>query len=186
MRPSIRLLAVLVLLAAGPPAGALVEGALVLRATTLHAEADANSARVAELAPSTRVDVHGRQGLWLLVSTAAADPATRGWLRLTHVRMTGEHHDAGAAQNGIGGGLARFSRSVTSLFGGLRGRETRTAHATIGIRGLTPGELTTATFDGAALDRVAAAAASAAEAEQFARAGGLVARNVPDVDEVAP
>ena len=78
-----------------------------------------------------------------------------------------------------GGGFARLSRSVTGLLGGLRGRESNTAHATLGIRGLAAGEIENAHFDAAALAWVAAASASASEAQLFAQAGGLIARDVP-------
>lgn len=155
-----------------------VDAGVLLRAATLHAQADLASASLAELAAGTSVSVMERQGLWLRVHASGEATPARGWLRLTAVRLTGRPAETSGS---VGGGLARLSRSVSSLFGGLRGRETRTAHATIGIRGLTPAELETAQADPAALDFVAAQGAGPAQAEAFASAGGLVARAAPDV-----
>lgn len=156
---------------------AAAEAGVLLRDVTLHAEP--GGAAVAELARGGHVGVHGRQGLWLLVTAATAAGERRGWTRLMAVRLGSAVPPAGGAGS-AGGGFAAFSRSVSGLLGGLRGRDTRTANATIGIRGLTPSEITTARFDAAALARVAAAQASAAEARAFAAAGGVVARSVPE------
>lgn len=158
---------------------------LILRDTSLLAE-PGQGAPLAELARGTTVAVHGRQGLWMLVTAPTPGGDQRGWMRLTALRLeSGAPPTSAAGTAGGSSGFARFSRSVTGLLGGLRGRETRTAHATVGIRGLAPGEIETARFDAAALAWVAEAQASAAQARQFADSGGLTARRVPPLPAVA-
>jgi len=152
---------------------------VVLRDSALRSDPGAG-ATIAQLAPGTMVDVHGRQGLWMLVTAPVASGGQRGWVFLPAVRL--DSGAAPAAQPGAapaGGGFARLSRSVTGLLGGLRGRESNTAHATLGIRGLAAGEIENAHFDAAALAWIASASASAADAQLFAQAGGLIARDVP-------
>ena len=184
--PSLILLTLLgALLAAG--ISAALAGASVAEYGTLLRDsalvANPGGAEMRRLAAGTTVEVHGRQGLWLLVTAPGADAGTRGWTRLTAVRLGGAAGAAGAstANAPSESGFARFSRSITGLLGGLRGRETRTAHATIGIRWLTPTELRTAHHDAAALATVAGLRASREEAELFASAGGLEARVVGEL-----
>ena len=171
--------ALLVASLSGAFAGAgVAEHGTLLRDSALVASP--GGAEIRRLAAGTSIEVHGRQGLWLLVTAPEADETTRGWTRLTAVRLGGEA-GASTANTPSESGFARFSRSITGLLGGLRGRETRTAHATIGIRGLTPGELRTAHYDAAALAAVSALRASREEAELFASAGGLQARAVDEL-----
>ena len=146
------------------------ESGLVLYSTALQAD-PGQGAVLAELPSGTPVSVHGRQGMWLLVTAAVAGADTRGWARMTAVRFSG-----GPASPSASSGLAGFSRSLTGLLGGMRTRQPSTANATIGIRGLTPQELATAHFDAAALARVNAAMANREQAAAFASAGGLVSR----------
>ncbi|MEQ8232224.1 MAG: hypothetical protein RLW61_11845 [Gammaproteobacteria bacterium] len=157
---------------------AVAEHGTLLRESALVAMP--GGAEIARLAAGTTLEVHGRQGLWLLVTAPGTEGARRGWTRLTAVRLGGAAGTS-AASAPQAGGFARFSRSITGLLGGLRGRDTRTAHATIGIRGLTPGELQTAHHDARALAMVAALGASRTDAELFAQAGGLTARPVPEL-----
>lgn len=166
------------LLGASAWAAAPAGGATVLRETTLYAADDFASARLAELAPATRLAVHGRRGLWLEVALPE-DDSRRGHVRLTSVRMTGAVPAAAAAD---GSGLARLSRSLSGLLGGFGRREAPKIYDTLGIRGLTPAELRTAAFDGAALQAIAGAAASPEQARAFAAAGGLAARSVAKLD----
>ncbi|MEX2479260.1 MAG: hypothetical protein WD928_00220 [Gammaproteobacteria bacterium] len=156
---------------------------LILRDTSLLAE-PGHGAPLAELARGTTVSVHGRQGLWMLITALTPGGEQRGWTRLTALRLESGAPPAAGATGGSGG-FARLSRSVTGLLSGLRGRETRTAHATIGVRGLTPGEIETARFDAAALAWIAEAQASAAQAQQFAASGGLTARTIPPLAPAA-
>lgn len=153
-----------------------IDGGVTLREAALRTQPAADASTLATLSPGTTLDVFERRGLWLRAGARGGGEAARGWLSITGVRLTGK--PSGAART-LGSGLARLSRSVSSLFGGLRGRETRTAHATIGIRGLTAAELNAAQPDAAALDYVAAWRASAEEAGAFASAGGLMARAAP-------
>ena len=158
---------------------AIIDRGVVLRDAPLRSDPGTGTT-LAQLAPGTRVDVHGRQGLWMQVTAPTAHAGQRGWVFLPAIRLDG----GAAAPAAVGstpadGGFARLSRSVTGLLGGLRGRESNTAHATLGIRGLAAGEIENAHFDAAALAWIAAASASAADAQLFAQAGGLIARDVP-------
>jgi len=181
--PTLTSLTLLAALLVASLSGALAGSGVAEHGTLLRDSAlvaSPGGAEVRRLAAGTSVDVHGRQGLWLLVTAPGADEGTRGWTRLTAVRLGGEA--GGSTTNAPSeSGFARFSRSITGLLGGLRGRETRTAHATIGIRGLTPTELRTAHHDAAALAAVAELRASREEAELFASAGGLEARAVGEL-----
>lgn len=169
--PHLRTLPLLLVLLAGTVAAQQGgENGVVLYPAALHAE-PGQGAVLAELPGGTSVDVHGRQGMWLLVTASVAGAETRGWARMTAVRFSG-----GPAGPSASSGFAGFSRSLTGLLGGMRTRQPRTANATIGIRGLTPQELATAHYDAAALARVGAAMASREEAAAFASAGGLVSR----------
>ena len=135
--PSLILLTLLgALLAAG--ISAALAGASVAEYGTLLRDsalvANPGGAEMRRLAAGTTVEVHGRQGLWLLVTAPGADAGTRGWTRLTAVRLGGAAGAAGAstANAPSESGFARFSRSITGLLGGLRGRETRTGRSTTG------------------------------------------------------
>lgn len=156
----------------------LIDRGVVLRDAALRSEPGTGTT-LAQLVPGTRVDVHGRQGLWMQVTAPTANAVQRGWVFLPAIRLDGGAAAPAAGSTPAGGGFARLSRSVTGLLGGLRGRESNTAHATLGIRGLAAGEIENAHFDAAALAWVAAASASASEAQLFAQAGGLIARDVP-------
>ncbi len=157
---------------------------VLLRDAELHAEADASSTVLARLSVGTTLDVLGRNGLWMFAAHETAAGRTQGWVRLTRLRLTGASAQVAPGSSGVSGGFARLSRSIGGLLGGFRSRQSESGSvATIGVRGLTPGELKTAHFDAAALGAVAAAVASNAEAENFARAGGLDARAVAELDK---
>ena len=81
-----------------------------------------------------------------------------------------------------GGGFAGFSRSVSGFLSSFRSPSSRTTErssSTIGMRGLTVAEIETAPADANALATISQYAMSTADAEMFARAGGLSARHVP-------
>ncbi|MGR8922101.1 MAG: SH3 domain-containing protein [Gammaproteobacteria bacterium] len=157
------------------------ETGVLLRDASLHSEPSTSSSVVGQLARGVTVELIGRNGAWLLASAAGSE-TTRGWLRLTHVRLSGAGGEpATAASGGFGGGFAALSRSVSGLLSGFGRRDAPTRAATLGIRGLTPDELRTAQFDEAALAAVAAAGVSAEDAARFARAGGLASREAPAI-----
>lgn len=172
------------MLALAPAAPAVddagAEGALVLRDTAVYAAPDRNSDELGQLRRGDKVGVLGRQGLWILL--AAENGRGEGWTRLTSLRLTGSSRSTTTAPKQSLGGFARLSRSVGGLLGGLRPRNSEPrSYATLGARGLTAAELEVAEFNAAAWSAVTAAAASAQDAETFARAGGLTARQVPDL-----
>ena len=148
--------------------------ATALRAGELHALPANGSDVVGSYAAGDTLSVHARRGLWLEVSHGEQ----RAWARLTRLRMSSGVPATGSQP---GNTLTRLSRSLSGLLGGMRRRDNMSAHDTLGIRGLTAAELETAPFDAAALGAVTAATVKPADAAQFAAAGGLATRTVPDV-----
>ena len=64
------------------------EGGVLLRDGAVHAQPDGTSAVIGRLPAGSAVDVLAREGLWMYVTPAEGD-ASRGWLRLTGLRLTG-------------------------------------------------------------------------------------------------
>ena len=136
----------------------------MLRDDRLRAFASATAPVLTQVARGTNVEVLGRQGGWTQVRVGGHT----GWVRMLSVR-TSE-----TAQRDVGGELA-----------GVIGMGTRQADpgrivAVAGVRGLTLNEqqLRQARFNAEELERLERYAASGAEAQSFAREGGLNARVV--------
>ena len=155
-----------------------IDTGVTIRAAALRADPTPASAAVKEFAANTPVMVFERQRLWVRVASAD-DTTTTGWLRFTELRFGTGVTSASTAPKSSG--FAGFSRSVSGFLSGFRGGSSRTANttATIGIRGLTVAELQAAQPDTNALATISRYSISAAEAEQFAGAGGLAAQHVP-------
>jgi hypothetical protein len=172
------LLFVLLLVSATSTAETVIDTATTVRPTVLRAATETASAVVADLAENTAVDVFERERVWVRVAPSGVENAQTGWVRFTDLRFGG----AGAAAQTAaqGGGFAGFSRSVSGFLSGFRGRgaSNTTATSTIGIRGLTVADLSTAQPNTAALAMIDTYATSPSDAEQFAGVGGLIARDV--------
>ena len=152
------------------------ETARIVRDTVLRTEANFDSAEIMKLVAGTEITPIERVRLWVRVSTKAADPKT-GWVRLNYLRG---RPAATASEPSRSNPFAGFSRSVSGFLGGFRSRRApqQTQTATIGIRGLTSEELTTARPDHKALAAAAQYASSGVAAESFAESGGLTKRNL--------
>lgn len=141
------------------------------RATDLRANPDDSAAVLQMLAAQTRVQVVERKGAWTKVKT---DKET-GWVRMMHLRGGVVVAEA-APQTASGSALSGFSR----LLGGSQPTTQRAQSATLGIRGLSPEELKTATPNAQALADMKSLAATKPDAERFARDGHLAKADVPD------
>jgi len=178
-----KMIPVFLLLAVSPVlAEAPIDTAVTIRNTVLRAEPAQTGEVVTELAANTEVEIFERQRIWVRLATTGDDGGDQGWLRFTELRI-GIGADGAAAQSEApkSGGFAGFSRSVSGFLSGFRGRGSRTAQktSTIGIRGLTVADLEAARPDVNALAAISRYRISKTDAQQFAGAGGLAARNVP-------
>lgn len=164
--------------------------AVALRAGSLRQLPSTRSSQTGQYAANTRFDIYKRRGLWIEVATETG--SARGWARLGTVRLltgagasrTGARSSAPSSastpqQDSGNSGFSGFARSLTGWLGGGQTASRGNATSTIGIRGLTRGELSgNGRADMAALaqlDRIANPNA----ARTFARQGGLTAQSVP-------
>ncbi|MFN3593334.1 MAG: SH3 domain-containing protein [Thiobacillaceae bacterium] len=134
----------------------------MLRDDHLRGAASATAPVIAQVARGANVEVLGRQGGWTQIRVGGRT----GWVRMLSVRTSD------TAQRDVGGELA-----------GVIGMGTRQADpgrvvAVAGVRGLTERQLKEARFNAQELERLERYAVSRAEAQAFAREGGLVARAV--------
>lgn len=134
----------------------------MIRDDQLRAAASATAAVTAQVPKGASVEVLSRQGGWTQIRVGGRT----GWVRMLSVRS------AESAQRDVGGELA-----------GVIGMGTRQADpgrvvAVAGVRGLSAQELKAARFNAQELDRLERYAVSRAEAEAFARAGGLTAQRL--------
>jgi len=169
---------------AAAPAGA-ENGAqgVAIRDTVLRAAPIAGAEPIARLEEGTALETGERRGLWRAAELA---DGSSGWVPLTAIRLAPPAAEPGgeAAQAESGSSssnpFARLSRSVSSLLGGGRDSRVRNERtATIGIRGLTVADLETAEPAPEALEAVSDYRAATEEAVDFAAAGGLRARPLP-------
>lgn len=154
------------------------ERTVVVEASTLRDGPAASASPVTRLEPGTPVEGGARRGAWLAVETRDG-PRHSGWLRVWRVRTVAADDD----DNPILSGLKRFSRAVSGLFGGDSGEQVEQGEvtATIGVRGLKPGEFASAQPDTEARRRLGGLRADGNEASAFARAAGLNRRDVGSV-----
>jgi len=157
------------LLAAG---AAQAESALTMKAAELQAQAQSDSAVVASLPESTRVEVLGRKGAWSQVRTAAGQS---GWVRMLNLKPEGA-----AAQPAPGSGALGAVGSLLSA-----GRGTNTATVTTGVRGLSEEDLQRAQANPAELEKALRFRADRDAAQDFARRGNLVPAKVGELGEPA-
>lgn len=134
----------------------------LLRDEPLRASASASAAVVTQVARGTSVEVLARQGGWTQIRVGGRT----GWVRMLSVR-TSE-----GAQRDVGGELA----GVIGM--GARQADPGRVVAVAGVRGLTEQQLKEARFNAQELERLERYAVSRAEAQAFAREGGLTARAV--------
>lgn len=181
MRAPIMILLLLVLVTQTAFSEDPIDTAVPIRATTMRAAPTSTSDTVKELASNSSVMVFERQRLWVRIA-AADNTEEEGWLRFTELRFgTGVAVPSTTPKSS---GFAGCSRSVSGFLSSFRGGGSRTAQrtSTIGIRGLAVADLQAAQPDTNALAAISRYSISAAEAEQFAGAGGLSVQRVPAGD----
>lgn len=107
-------------------------------------------------------------------------PKEIGWVRMMHLRGGVVVVEAQASSGG--GFMSGFGR----LFGGGSSRgSTQAQSATVGIRGLSPEELKTASPDAAALAKMNSYKSDKPEAERYAKEAKLAQANVPELNNAA-
>lgn len=167
-------------------AAAPIDYGTSIRPATLRAEPDPAAAALGDLPIGTPVALLERRRLWVRVQPQSAAPSAPAWAPLLSFRFGPPAAAAGAPAAATGGGgVAGFSRSVSGLLAGFRGRQAgygSTDTATIGIRGLTSAELGSAAPDLQALAELDRHAVSPQDAQAYAFAGGLVPQRLPYLD----
>jgi hypothetical protein len=148
------------------------------RATELRANPDDASPLLQSLAPQAKVQLLERKGAWSKVKT---DTQT-GWVRMMHLRGGVVIEDAPPQPRSGGGGLLS---GFNKLLGGSPQTNQRAQSATVGIRGLSPEELKTATPNAQALADMKSFSSSKPDAEKFAKDAKLAKADVPDPLEPA-
>ncbi len=153
--PTLRaLLAALLLL---PVAAAAQDTGVALKDDTLRAEPFADAKSVGSLKKGASVTILKRASGWYQIKAGS----TQGWVRMLSVRR-GEAAQAGAGAQAGG---------VAALATGRAG--TGQIVSTTGVRGLSAEELKAAKFDAAQLRKAESHAVSRADAQAYARQGGL-------------
>lgn len=135
------------------------EAGSALKNDTLRREPYADAAAAGQLTRGDKLEILDKKGAWLKVKA----PKGSGWVRLLSVKR-------GTS------GSASETAGVLGLASGRTG--TGQVVSTTGVRGLSEEELKSAKFDEAQVRALEAASVDAAQAQQFAAAGGLQVRKV--------
>ncbi len=130
------------------------------RPTELRAQPDDNASSLQSLAAQAKVQLMERKGAWSRVKTESQT----GWVRMMHLRGGAILEESPTSSSG-GGFLSGFNK----LLGGNKQTNTRAQSATLGVRGLSPEELQTATPNPQQLAALKSFAANKSEAERFAK-----------------
>ncbi len=144
------------------------------RSTELRAQPDDSASSLQPLAAQSKVQLLERKGAWSRVKTESQT----GWVRMMHLRGGAVLEEQ--PQSGSGGS---FMSGVNRLLGGDRQTNTRAQSATLGVRGLSPEELKTATPNPQQLAALKSFAANKPEAERFAKEVPLNKTDAPDPAE---
>jgi len=151
---------VLLALLLGWPLACGAEPAKMSKGDSLRAKPFADAKVVGKLAAGQTIDIRGRQGGWYQVDAAGKS----GWVRMLSVRRTAQ---AAAASTGS------LSQVATGRAGSGK------IVATTGVRGLGEEQLREAVFSEEAVAAAERYRVSPADAERFAREGGVKKRQVP-------
>ena len=172
--------------------GALLQSAVLYaqeplftnRVTEMRAAPDDAAKIVRTLPEKSAVQQLQRKGAWTMVQfTTGTDKAPvkeAGWVRMMHLR--GGVVVVEPSSSSGGGFMSGFNRFLS----GNSGRSsTKAQSATVGIRGLSPEELKTASPDAAALAKMNSFKAEKSEAERFAKEAKLAKADVPELNDAA-
>jgi len=136
------------------------EPLLTNRATELRAAPEFDAKVLQALPEKSPVQLIERKGAWSQVKSGTVT----GWVRMMHLR--GGVVVEAQPQSAGGSALSGFSR----LLGGNRTQpDTRSRNATLGVRGLSPEDLKTASPNVQDLAKLAAMQADKPSAEKFAK-----------------
>ena len=172
-----------------------IERGLTIRPAVVLDFPDRSGKPLGNLPPNAAVDIYERQRLWLRIKPPAGQAGPAGWVQLPDLRMGFSAPPAAAAPAPApaaapgAGAFSSFSRSVSSLLSGFQSRQSGYAsgsNATIGIRGLTGGELNASSPNYQALADIERHAVMPAQAQLFANAGGLVPQRIMYVTAPPP
>ncbi|GAB3268869.1 SH3 domain-containing protein [Chitinimonas naiadis] len=136
------------------------ETGTLLRAAELKQRPYIDGGKVADLNAQTPLEILGRQGAWMQVKAAGQT----GWVKMLNVR-TG----SGDTKGGGGGLLSAVNIFKTGSSG---------TTVTTGVKGLSEEDITNAQPNKEQLAKLGSYAASADEAEKFARAGKLASSKI--------
>lgn len=156
------------------------------RATEMRAAPDDSAKVVRTLPEKSAVQQLQRKGAWTMVQfTTGTDKAPvkeTGWVRMMHLRGGVVVVDSPSSASSGGGFMSGFNR----LLSGNSGRSsTQAQSATVGIRGLSPEELKTASPDAAALAKMNSYKSDKSEAERYAKEAKLAKADVPELNDAA-
>ena len=154
------------------------------RATEMRAAPDDAAKVVRALPEKSAVQQLQRKGAWTMVQfTTGTDKSPvkeTGWVRMMHLR--GGVVVVAPQSSSDGGFMSSFNRMLS----GNSGRSsTQAQSATVGIRGLSPEELKTASPDAAALAKMNSYKSDKPEAERFAKEAKLAKADVPELNDAA-
>lgn len=157
-----------------------IERGITIRPAAVLDFPDRSGRPLGTLPANAAVDVYERRRLWLRIRPPAGAAGPAGWLPLTELRLGGMTQQAAAPAQAAGGAFSAFSRSVSGLLAGFNSRQSgyTASNATIGIRGLTSGELSAAAPNYQAYTDIERYSVMPAQAQAFAFAGGLVPQRI--------
>jgi hypothetical protein len=151
------------LLALMIPAAYAAETGYTLTALEIKDKPFLDAATVATLPAKTPVEIVTRQGAWMQIKTSKA--GQQGWVRMLSVRLGSPDRKPAS-----GGNL------LSSLVAAARPRPATASTVTTGVRGFSEEDLANASPNAAEVEKMKSFAASAPQAEQFARGGKLESR----------
>ncbi len=165
-----------------PPLQANQDG-IIVRLAPVHSEASSASPKVGQFAAGTRVSLFGRKGGWKEVFSSSKSLV--GWVRSYQVRegVVTEQAQVQTPEEdsrGFLSGLASFSRKASRFFSS-GSSSTSSGTATIGVRGLSEGEIKSAKPDLDELAKMQKYASNRARIDQFVLNGQLDANKVKHI-----
>jgi hypothetical protein len=163
----------------GLPVQAAQQGTVV-RQAPVYADASLAAQRVGRIDAGAQVTLFDRKGGWQEIYSE--EEGITGWVRVYQVRE-GDFGAGAVSENkedsrGFLAGLATFSRKASGFFRQDSG-VTSSGTATIGVRGLSEAEISSAQADFDELQKLQGFASSKKRSRRFASAGSLKASKVP-------
>jgi len=143
------------------------EPVTLVRETALRAEPSLFAASVVTVAKGASGESIGKSGIWVQVKT----PEGTGWVFTFNLRYGGARTAGSGAAEAAAAGRFVSARPRTQVV------------STIGIRGLSEEDLQNATFNGTEMARLKSLSASNRDGEQHARAVGLQAVRIDELEE---